>query len=64
MTEGPTDGPGGVGRPPVGLGRVGSPSRRSGNGWEALPEGRQESGGILGVPEGVGRAGIRWKALS
>ena len=26
----------------VGPGRVGSPTQRSGNGWEALPEDRQE----------------------
>ena len=33
----------GSGGPSVGPERAGNPSRRSWNGWVALPEGRQES---------------------
>ena len=56
-SEGPSRGPGGVGRPsrragrvwggpPEGTGEVGRPSRRARKGWDANLEGREGSGGV------------------
>ena len=47
-------GQGGLGIPPVGTGRDGSPSRRARSDREALSEGRERSGGPPQGPGGVG----------
>ena len=48
--------------PPGGLGWVGRPSLRSRRGWEAIPKGQEESGGISIEPGGVGKAWRGWEA--
>ena len=48
-----------MGGPPIGLGRVGWPSRRSRSGQEALLEGREVSGGPPKGTGGVGRPSHR-----